>query len=129
VQLAGADIDRINKPGAAGDEHVGKSAGGGADVETDPVRHSHAETVERAVELDAAPRHPRKRRQRLKLRIDRDGLRRLAHRYGVRRHQAGGDRRLRLGPAFEQAPLDKQDIGTLAKGHRVVPFSAHHPRA
>lgn len=53
--------------------------------------------------------------------VGRDFLRRLAHGDVVRRHQAGGDGGLRLGAAFEQAALDQQAVGALARrGHRPL---------
>src|SRR6266436_3337205 len=115
MKLAGADIDRIDAARTAGKEHLRKSAGRGADIETDAIRDGDAETGERAIKLDAAPRYPRKGRYGCDRRIDRDRLGRLAHRHGVRRYEAGRDRGLGLGAAFEQAAFDQQDIGALAR--------------
>ena len=75
-----------------------------------------AEMVERRRELHAAARDVRMRRARAQARVDRDLLGGLAHRRVVGADQAGFDRGLRLGAAFEQAALDQQAIGALAGG-------------
>src|SRR6266851_2228031 len=124
MKLAGADVERINASRAAGDQHLRESAGRGAHIETDTARDGDAEAGERVVELDAAARYPGKGRLSHERRIDRDGVGSLAHRSGVRRDKPGRDRSLGLGAAFEQATLDEQDVGALARGHGGIPWDA-----
>ena len=62
MQLGAADIDGVNEPRAARDEHLGESAGRRANVKADPLARVEAEMIERGRELDAAARHPRMRR-------------------------------------------------------------------
>ena len=41
MQLVAADIDRVDPPGAAREQHFGESAGRGADIETDASARSN----------------------------------------------------------------------------------------
>ena len=66
-------------------------------------------------EFQPAPRHPRMVRRRFKPRVRSDGVGRLAEQDAVGRHVTGRDRGLRPGAALEQAALDKNDIGALAR--------------
>ena len=95
-------------------QHLGEAAGGGADIEADAAARIEAEMIERGGELHPAARDVRMRRRRAQRGIDRDLLRRLAHRRVVGGDQPGRDRGLRLGAAVEQAALDQQAIGALA---------------
>ena len=45
MQLAAADIDGIDVPGAACEQHLGEAAGRGADVETDVARGIEPEMI------------------------------------------------------------------------------------
>src|SRR5260370_36804383 len=109
MTLAAAAVERISAPGAAGDQHLRKSAGRGAHIETDAVRNVDAEAGERVVEFDAAARYPGEGRLSRERRIDRDSVGGLAHRSGVRRDKPVRDRRLSLGAAFEQPTLAEQN--------------------
>src|SRR5262249_15952227 len=117
MKLTSADVDRINAPRTAGKEHLRKSAGRGAHIETDAARDGNVKTGERVIELDAAARYPWKGRLSRERCIDRDGFGRLAHRHSVRSDEPGRDRGLGLGPALEQPAFDEQDISALARGH------------
>src|SRR5215471_6235752 len=119
VKLAGADVDRINAPRAAGEEHLRKSAGRGTHIETDASGDGDAETGERVVKLDAATRYPWEGRLSRQRGIDRDDVGGLAHRHRVRSNKPGRDRSLCLGPAFEQPTCNEQDVGALARGHLI----------
>ena len=79
MKLAAADIDRIDAPRAAREQHLGEAAGRGADIEADAARDIDAEMVERRRKLDAAARHPGMRGlARAALRRSRNLLGRLA---------------------------------------------------
>ena len=57
-ELAAPDIDRVDPRGAARQQHIGKAAGRGADIERDSAGRIDREMVERVRELEAAARHP-----------------------------------------------------------------------
>ena len=59
MQLAAPDIDRIDAPRAAREQHVGEAAGRSADIEADAPRRIEAEMIERGGELQPAARDPR----------------------------------------------------------------------
>ena len=117
MKLAGPDIDGIDAPRAAREQHVAEAAGGRTDIEADAAGDIDAEAIERGCELDAAARHPGEGGLRAQRRVDGDLIGWLAHRRLVGGDEAGGDRGLRLGAAFEQATLDEQAIGAQARGH------------
>ncbi len=73
--------------------------------------------IERSRELHAAARHAGVRGLGVQHGVGGDLVRRLGDRHVVRRHQAGGDRGLRLGAALEQAALDEQAVDANACGH------------
>ena len=79
VQLPAADIDRVDAPGAALQQHLREAAGRGADIEADHAARIEAEMIERGHELQAAARHVRMRRARAQFGVDRDFLGRFAH--------------------------------------------------
>ena len=54
VELAAADIDRIDFGRSAGDQHVGEAAGRGADIERYRTLRVEAEGIERRRELSSA---------------------------------------------------------------------------
>jgi len=54
VQLATSDVDRVDAPCPALEQDLGKSAGGGADIETGMPFGVKAEMFERGRKLDAA---------------------------------------------------------------------------
>jgi hypothetical protein len=59
------------------------------------------------------------RRRRRQHRADRDRGGGLAHHGAIGGHQAGRDRGLRAGTAFEQAAVDQQPIGAKTGAHRA----------
>ena len=77
MQLAAPDIDGIDAPRAAREQHLGEAAGRGADIEADAARRIDAEMVERGRELHAAARDPGMRRRGAQRRIGGDLVRRL----------------------------------------------------
>ena len=119
VQLPASDVDRIDAPRAAREQHLGEAAGRGADVEADAAGRIEPEMIERGRELHAAARHPGMRRRRLQRGVGGDLLGRLGDGDAVGGHHAGGDRLLRLGAALEQAALDQQPVGAHALCHGI----------
>ena len=81
VQLAAPDIDRIDAPGAALEQHLRKAAGRGADIEADAAFRVEAEMIERGGKLHAAARDVRMRGRRAERRVGRNLLGGLAHRH------------------------------------------------
>ena len=116
MQLAVADIDGKYEAGAVRQQHLGKAAGGCADVEADMIFDLDRVLLQRAGQLDAAARHQGMRRLRLQRRVGGECLRRLQDRLVIGGDKAGFDRGLRPRTAFEQAALDQQQIGALAGG-------------
>ena len=57
-ELAATDIDRVHQRGAVRQQHVGKAAGRGADIERRRAGDLDREMVERESQLDAAARYP-----------------------------------------------------------------------
>ena len=111
-ELAMTDIDGVNPPGTAIEQHLGEAAGRGADVEGDAPVDYDPEVIESVGEFDAAPRDP--------------GM--IAPLESERRFccelfagfvdapfaaadQAGEDQRLRLGAALGETSLDEELIG------------------
>ena len=72
MQLPASDIDRVDVPGAALQQHLRESAGGGADIEANAAARIEAEMIERRRELHPAARDVRMRRCRAQARIHRD---------------------------------------------------------
>src|SRR6266568_877731 len=58
VELIAADVERIDEPCSTGEQHIGESAGRGADVEAHAAARIDAEVIERRRELWPAARHP-----------------------------------------------------------------------
>src|SRR3954470_13952582 len=74
--------------------------------------------LERAGELHAAARNIGMRGLGQQFGVRRNGLRWLGHQLAVADDQTGFDRGPRAGSAFEQAALDQQNVGALARwGH------------
>src|SRR5665213_3236595 len=120
MQLTASDIDRVEVLGAAFEQHVRESAGGGADIEANTAARIEAEMIKRCRELYATARNVGIGRARAQSRIHSDGLRRLAHGDVIGDDQPGLDRSLRFGAAVEQAALDQQTIGALAGDHENI---------
>ena len=115
VELAMADVDGVDAPRAARQQHIGEAAGRSADIETIEAMRIEPESVERRRELDAAARDPGMGRAR----CDRarpaatpsEGLRKTTPSTDTR---PGLDRRLRAGAARKMAKFDKDDVGAFA---------------
>jgi hypothetical protein len=73
--------------------------------------------IERSGELDAAARHIGVLWCCGELGARRNFVRGFSYHHAVGMHEAGGDGRLRLGAAVEQAALDEQAIGAHARAH------------
>jgi hypothetical protein len=58
-ELTVSDIDGVDTPCAARQQHVGKAAGRGPDIERRLAADDNSEMVEGVGELDAPARHPR----------------------------------------------------------------------
>src|SRR5215468_12217358 len=112
-----ADVDRVDAPRAAREQHLGEAAGRGADIEADAAARIEFEMIERGRELHAAARHPRVSRHGVQRCIDRDLVRRPADQDVIGGDEAGRNRSLRLGTAREQAALDQQAIGAQTWRH------------
>jgi hypothetical protein len=54
MQLALADVDRKYQAGAIGEQHFGKAAGGGADIEADVILDLERISLKRAGQFHAA---------------------------------------------------------------------------
>src|SRR5579862_938823 len=115
VQLAVADVDRNHAGSAALQEHVGETAGGGADVEAVEARRVQAEGVERVRELLAAARDVR----RAALELELGAFVHLLARLLVARHEAREHQRLRLRARLGEPPLHKEDVQALLHAGRV----------
>ena len=61
MQLGAADIHGIDLARAAREQHSGKAAGGGADIEADPAGDIDRKAIQRSGELHAAARDVRMR--------------------------------------------------------------------
>jgi hypothetical protein len=111
VELAVADVDGKDTPGAAPQQHVGKAAGRGADVERAHAGRIEAKMVEGVGELDAATRDVRllvlAQRER---EVGSDLLTRLVETAFARKDPAGENQRLGSGAAQGQPALDQQLI-------------------
>jgi hypothetical protein len=116
VELAMTDIDGVDESRAAREQHVGESAGRGANIEAIEAARMKPESVERRGELDAAPRDPRVRRLGLDDRAGRYCLRRLAQCDPIGPDETGLDGGLRARAALKIAAFDQCDIGALAHG-------------
>ncbi len=120
-QLAMPDIDRINAPRTARQQHVGKAAGRCPDIERDPAARIDREMIERMGELDPAARYPG---VVAPTHLDRGIIRQrfagLVDPPLAGKHQTREDQRLRSGPAFGQAPLHQQLIGAML-GSQLCP--------
>ena len=58
MQLTASDIDCVDLPRPALEQHLGEAAGRGADIESNPPRRIEAEMIERGRKLHTAARHP-----------------------------------------------------------------------
>ena len=68
VQLSASDVNRVDPPGAAREQHLREAAGRRADVKADAAARIDPEMIEPRHELHVATRHPRMRRCRLQCR-------------------------------------------------------------
>src|SRR5260370_28210900 len=111
-ELTMPDIDGVDAAGAARQQHVGKAAGRGADIESFPAVDHDPEMVEGMGELHAPARHPG-------MIVPFDGKRRIRRELFARlvdppssaADDPGEDQRLCLGPAFRETPLDEKLLG------------------
>ena len=116
MQLAMADVDGKHQAGAVREQHLGKTAGGCADVEADVILDFDRILLQRARQLDPAARYEGMCRLRLQRRIDRNAFGWFRDRPAISGDEARFNRGLRAGAAFEQAALDQQYIRALARG-------------
>src|SRR5438874_6719297 len=110
MQLLVPDIDGIDTARTALEQHVGKTTSRRADVETDTVPGVDLRMIESGCELHAATRDVRVGGCRAQNCVEWKLQGSLGDDRIVSGHKARGDRRLRLGAAFEQAALDEQQI-------------------
>jgi hypothetical protein len=108
VQLTAPDIDGMDATGVAFQQHLRKSAGRSADIETEAAGRIEAEMVQRRRQFDPAARNVRMCRRGADGCIDRDLVRRLANDGIPGVNEAGFDCRLGLGAAVEQAALSRR---------------------
>src|SRR5262249_14949910 len=123
MQLAASHVHRIDAPCATREQHLGKSAGCGTDIETDAAsrieRRIGPEAIEGGRELHPTAGYIRMRRLGAQRRVGGDLFRRLRDDELVGLHTAGGNGGLRLGPALKQAALDEKAIDANAAGHAL----------
>ena len=110
IELAGADIDRMDAHGSGLEQNVGESAGGGADIEAGPAGDIDGEVAERAGQLEAAAAHVGRAREDLDATVIGDGLAGLGGFLPVDEHLAGHDQGLGFlagfgEPAFHNEPV------------------------
>jgi hypothetical protein len=111
VELAVADIDRVDRFGATPEQHIGKATGRGADIERHDPRRIDVEVIEPVRELDAAARDIRRTHSaHAQLDVTGDPLPRLVESLLATEHPPREDQGLRLGPAFRQTALEEQLI-------------------
>src|SRR5690606_11976145 len=111
VQLALADIDGVDLRRAVLQQYVGEAAGGGTHIDADAPLHRETEMLQAMGQLDAAAADPGMRlAAHFKLRIGADRMARLVEALLARKHQAGHDGGLGLGPAFRQPALHQRLI-------------------
>jgi hypothetical protein len=124
MQLAPPDVHRVDSSGAARQQDLGKSAGRGADVETDAAsgieQRIGPEVIEGGRELHPTARYIRMRRLGAQHRVGGDLFGWLLDDELVGRHIAGGNGRLRLGSALEQAAFDEKAIDASTAGHALI---------
>ncbi len=127
VELAAADVHRMDAQRAALQERVGEAAGRGADIERDASANVDAQIVERARELGAAARYV------ARASLDADGdvvgdeRRRTVRRLTFDAHGAGHDERLRALAARSERARHQELVeaapsaraGGHAGGHRT----------
>ena len=111
-ELRAADINGVNPDCAARQQHVGETAGRGADIERERAAGIGGEMVEREGKLQPAARYPGMvaagERERGVL-VERCAG--LVDPAASGTDEAGQDQRLRLGPAFREPLLDQQLVG------------------
>src|SRR5690348_8771921 len=124
MQLSVADVDRIDASCATFDQHLGKAAGRGADVEADTIVWIELELPERRGKLDTPARDVGMYCVCIQHGTLRDFLRGLAHRPLVGGHKPSLDGGLRPGATFKEAALDQQAVGTLTRySHGLSPLA------
>lgn len=123
VQLAIADIDRVDLFGATRQQDIRKSSGRRPDIKTGLPRNIDLECLQRAFQFEAATRHPRV------LSTANDEFNICGNRRAwlvdpaiTREDLAGPDQGLGLCPAFGEPSVDEQNVGTLAGGRRSGPL-------
>ena len=120
-KLSASDIDRMHPRCTPCQQHIGKAAGRGADIERNEAGGIERKMVERMHELEAAARHPRVvATGDGQLGIFGKAHARLVDAPSRRRDEPGEDQRLCLGAAFGKALLDEQLIGPALRSH-VMP--------
>jgi hypothetical protein len=116
VQLIAANIDREHPLGAARQQDLGEAACRRADVERQAPLHDDRPQVQRVDELQRPTPDPRMSRLGDDLGVLVDRIGRLGDHLAIDRDEASLDGRAGLGAAVDDAPLDEQQIDTLA-GH------------
>lgn len=114
MELVAADVDGDDVAGATTQQHVGKAAGGGADVEAGATGWRNSSRVQGVGEFYAAARNIGMCRKGIEGGCAVNGFGRLFHGPSIRMDQTGHDGRLGLGAAVEQAALDQEEIGSKA---------------
>src|SRR5277367_7184052 len=103
MQLLAPDVDCKYDGRAVGKQDFGKTAGRGADVETDMVLDLYRIGLKRAGKLHPAARDEGMGRLRAQIRVGGNGFGRLCDRLVVGGDEARFDRGPRSRPALEQA--------------------------
>ena len=118
-KLAMPDIHRMHPRRAMRQQHIREAAGRGAHVQADTPRRRQGEMPQRVLQLDAAARHPG---VVLATHLQRCGIRQEVARLGnpalAGKHFARQNQRLGARPAFGQAAVQQELIGTALPAHR-----------
>lgn len=112
-ELTVADIDGIDAPSAPRQQYIGKAARRSADVEPHSPFHGNPEMIKGIGELDAAPGNPR-----MLAALERQRCTLVELFAGFidpplpAADKTGEDQRLRFGPAFREALVDEELVGS-----------------
>ena len=93
VELSGAGVDRIDARGAALQQAIGESAGGGANVQADFSSHGNSEMIERGFQLQPAAADITRLLEQLDFRASVDVRARLVGLLAIDQHLPGQNQR------------------------------------
>src|ERR1700682_5461418 len=115
-QLAVTDVDCVDEAGAARQEGVGETTGGGTGVEADTAARVDTQVVEGAAELLPSPPHEARRSPELDRGAGSDALVGALGTLTVKTHLTGPDQGLGLLAGLDQATVDQGLVETQRGG-------------